>query len=134
MDTPDVIDILNELLGYEGRSPACRLLEAVVFTAKPDVQALGLVQQMAADSEQHVAWLTGLILELGGSPGPHAGDVTTADLHYHDLRQVLPRFIREYESLIGKYSSASPHLADEPQADELISRIRTRHQQHLAKL
>ena len=81
MDTSTVVDILNELLVAEHQSVARRLLESTMFVSRDTVSGARPVRQMAHQNQEHAEWLTGLILELGGEPGPRFGDPTSADLH-----------------------------------------------------
>ena len=130
MDTSTVVDILNELLVAEHQSVARRLLESTMFVSRDTVSGARPVRQMAHQNQEHAEWLTGLILELGGEPGPRFGDPTSADLHYQDIRHALPRLIDGHETLMRKYSLAAPRVDSEPQAGELVSRILARHREH----
>ena len=130
MDTSTVVDILNELLVAEHQSLAPRLLESIVFVSRDTVKGVQPVRRMADQSKEHTEWLTGMILELGGEPGPRFGDPTSADLHYQNIRHALPRLIDGHGTLIRKYSLATPKVESEPRAGELVSRILARHREH----
>ena len=134
MDTQTVVDLLNELLANEQRTPAHRLLESNVIVSRVAMDGLGPVQAMARASREHTAWLTELILELDGAPGLRFGDPTSADLHYQELHHALPRLVREHQALIRKYELASERLAGEPEAQEVVERILARHRKLLSAL
>lgn len=134
METPTVIDILNELLTTEHRSLARRLQEATVFVSRETIGEVEQIRQMADESREHAEWLTRLILELGGEPGVRLSDPTTADLHYQKVRHTLPRLISDHQTLIRKYSLAAQHVDSEPEASELLSRILARHREHADNL
>ena len=130
METSTVVDILNELLTAEHQSVARRLLESTVFIPRSAISGFESLQQMARDNREHTEWLTGLILELGGEPGPRFADLTSADLHYQDFHHALPRLTSGHEALMRKYSLAAGRVDSEPQAGELVSRILARHREH----
>lgn len=122
-----VHDILNELLVEEQCSLAIRLVESNVFVTRVATDELDTVKRMAGACKKHSEWLTDLILALGGLPGPRGTRTTSADLHFQDIRHVLPRLVDDCESLVSLYTRASRHVADEPLAAELVARIRARH-------
>jgi len=134
MSEPAVHDILNELLVEEQRCLAVRLVESTVFVNQAAMDELGNVQRMARASRKHGAWLADLILSLGGVPGLRGIKASSADLHYQDLRHVLPRLVEDCESLVRLYTRALQHVDDEPLAVELVTRIRSRHQEALDSL
>ena len=131
MDTVSTVDILNELLVNEQRRLATRLAESNVFVSRPAAENMRLVHRMAEESREHDAWLVASITELGGVPGPRVGDITTADVHYQELRRVLPRLLADHEALIRKYKLAAERLNTEPRAVEVVQRILARHQADL---
>ncbi len=134
MDSQTVIDILNELLVAEQQGLAHRLRESTVYISELAVGDAGRVRKLATQSDEHAEWLTNLILESGGSPGPRRGDVRSADLHYQELRHVLPRLARDQAELIRKYALACERVAAEPRTATLVARILARHQAHLDAL
>ncbi len=134
MDETTVLDTLNELLAGEQRAFPARLVESAVFLSPAAVGVGSVVRQMAEQSAEHAAWLTDLILDLGGVPVLRSGDVTSADLHFQELRRTLPRLISEHEALLRKYSVALGRLVEEARVREVVSRIRTRHERHLETL
>jgi len=134
MDRAQVVAILNELLTLEQRSIAPRLLEATVSVSSPSVPALVLVQRMATAFREHGAALAKLILELGGMPAPRRHLITTADLHFQDLRHALPRLIADQEAIVRSYTLATQRLSGDPRALAVVTRILQQHQQDLQSL
>ncbi len=129
-----MVDILNELLGLEQRSLAPRLTESTAFVDSASAGDLANVKRIAHASKEHSGWLANMIISLGGVPGFRFGDLSTADMHYLDLRYTLPRFIVDRESLIKKYELAARRIDDEPRVSALIQRILQRHRQELTLL
>ncbi len=132
-DTP-VIVVLNELLAAEQQNLAPRLFESTLFVSRLDVEAYDVVRAMAQACREHCAALTELILDLGGQPAPRTGDVTTADLHFLELRHLLPRLIADQQTLERKYAVAAPRVAAQPRATALVIRVLDRHQRDLQQL
>ncbi len=131
MAEPTVLDVLNELLAAEQRSLPVRMFESTVFVSPLSVEQCADVERMARISREHDAWLSELILELGGALGPRIGDVTSADLHFQELHHVVPRLVHAQETLIDLYVAAAQRVAGEPKARELLERIIARHRQAL---
>lgn len=134
MDKHQVVDILNELLAVEQHSFPLRLFESTMFVSRLAVEDLRAVENMAQSSRQHGAWLSTLILELEGVPGPRIADPASADLHFQELHHVLPRLVREQESLIQKYALAGERLGAEAKAPNCVERILVRHREALSVL
>ena len=134
MEDQATVAVLNELLALEQCNLAARLLESTVFVSRLSVENLNLVQRMAQTSAEHGAWLAEAIVALDGVPGPRHGDVHTANLHYLDLRHVLPRLATDQESLIQKYRLAAARIASQPKADTVVAKILQRHQEALDSL
>jgi len=134
MEDQATVAVLNELLALEQRNLAGRLLESTVFVSRLCVKDLNLVKRMAQASAEHGAWLAEAIIGLDGVPGPRHGDVHTADLHYLDLRHVLPRLITDHQNLIQKYTLAAARIASESKANSVASRILRHHQEELDSL
>ncbi len=130
-----IIDMLNELVALELTSAPIRLLESTVFVSRLSVSDEQTITQMADQSHENAAWLTQLVLELGGVPGLRMGDVHSGDLHFLDLRFTIPHLVEHEASLIHKYkvaiSRATSDSTSDSKASELLSRIVTRHQNHL---
>ena len=129
-----MVDILNELLAFEQRNMVPRVLESTVFISRLSVEALNVVQEMARASAENGAWLADAIRELGGAVGPRMTDTASADLHYQELRHVLPRLVADREALLHRYELAAHRVGAEPRAVEAVQRILRRHQEELARL
>ncbi len=134
MDADSVIDALNEVLSCEQRSLAPRLFESTVFISRLSVDSWRVAESMLHSSHDHQAALTGLIGELGGVPGLRPCDVTTGDLHFQELRCVLPRLIASQEKLVASCRSVVERLGPDPRAVELVNSILARHEGDLASL
>lgn len=133
MSIHETVTILNELLTLEQRNLALRLL-ATAFVDSASAGDHTNVQRIAQASKERSAWLADMIISLGGVPGLRSGDLSTADMHYLDIRFNLPRFIADREALIKKYHLATQRIHDEARVSDLIQRILQRHRQELALL
>ncbi len=134
IDTQGTVGILNELLASEQRNLVPRLLESTLFISRLSVEALDLVQQMARASEEHASRLADAIRELGGVVGPRMTNAASADLHYQELRHVLPRIIADREALVHKYTLAAPRVGTHQRVAEMVQHILRCHQEELARL
>jgi hypothetical protein len=134
MDRRAIVDILNELLAFEQRSLAVRLLESTVFVSQLCLDDLKIVRQMAQAGERHAARLVEAILARGGAAGPRMADAQSADLHFQELRRLRPRLIAEHQTLIRKYELATARVGAEAEMADLVSRILERHREELASL
>ena len=133
-DTDSVIDALNEVLSCEQRALAPRLFESTVFISRLSVDSWRVAESMVHSNHAHQAALTGLIGELGGVPGLRPCDVMTGDLHFQELRRVLPRLISSQEKLVVACRSVLERLGSQPRAVELVTSILARHQGDLESL
>lgn len=134
MENQAVINVLNELLTLEQASPAPRLLESTVFVSQLAAADSFVIKHIADASVKHCAHLASLIQDLGGTPGLRSQDLMTGDLHFQELRSALPRLIREFETLISKYKSASQHVSAHAGASALINEILNQHETSLQEL
>jgi|GEM_PF-1470291 len=134
MIDPSIIHILNELLAAERSSAAHRLIESTVFVTQVGSDEYLTVQRLAEEQTEHAAWLTSMIIDLGGSPGMRLDDLATANLHYQELHTALPNLVSHLERIIHKYQMAVPKLATEPAAAEIAGRILARHQENHRRL
>ncbi len=126
--------VLRGLLAAEQRGLALRVVESAPFVSGLSVRDAEIARRIARERWEHAAWLTQLLLDLGSPPGPRALDVRTADLHFLELRFVLPRLIADEEAVIRLYEQAASNLAGDRGAAELASRILARHRTHLELL
>lgn len=134
MDAPGVVAILNELLGREQRAIAPRLFESTVFVSRLSLAGNAWTQRVVRASLEHRGALARLIQELGGELDPRRGDLWTADLHFQELRRVLPRIERDYVGLIGAYEVAAARIGSVARASSLVGTIRESHTAELAEL
>ena len=130
MTEPMIIDVLNELLAAERSAPALRLIESIVFVSRAASEDIFVVRRMAEQSQQHAGWLTEVILQLGGSPGLRVTDMTSAGLHFQELRSAMPYLLVQSEELVRKYNAASARVSSESQAVEVVGKILARHEEN----
>ena len=130
MTEPMIIDVLNELLAAERSAPSLRLIESIVFVSRSAAADVVVVRRMAEQSQQHAGWLTEVILQLGGSPGLRVGDMTSAGLHFLELRSAMPYLLTEVEGMVRKYHAASARVSSESQALDVVGKILTRHEEN----
>lgn len=134
MDRTSLIAVLNDLLIAEQCSLAPRLFESTMFVSKLDIDLYQLVRSMAQSSRKHCAMLTEVILELGGQPVPRRVDVTTGDLHFLEVRSLIPRLLASQESLEQLYQQAGTRVGSEVRAASVVARILDRHREYLVRL
>ncbi len=134
MEKTRVVAILNETLGMEQRCLASRLLESTVFVSALSVEVEAIVRRLAGAAREHGKWLTDEITRLGGAPGPRVGDLTSGDLHFQELRRLLPRLVKDQEQIISGYALARDRIVSEPQAAQRVSRILGNHEAALEQL
>ena len=130
MTEPMIIDVLNELLAAERSAPAHRLIESTVFVSRAAAEDIFVVRRMTEQSQEHAAWLTEVILQLGGSPGLRVGDMTSAGLHFQELRSAMPYLLTQSEGLVRKYHAASARVSSESQAVDVVGKILARHEEN----
>lgn len=129
------LDVLNKLYAAEKRSLLPRLAEMGVFVQWAKAHELEQVRRMTAEHARHCEWLDDAAQSAGGSLDPACADVATANLHYCDLRLLLPRVIRNVHALIEHYGQVMKERAAlVSQAAEVVARIYNRHQVHLDQL
>lgn len=134
MMAPSVTDVLNELLVRETQSLAPRLFESAVFVSRLSVRGHRIVQRMAQANARHASSLAAMIVRLGGVPGPRAGNLLTADLHFQELRAVVPRLVANQDALVASYRGATGRVSTEPRAARLVAEILAEHERDLADL
>lgn len=134
MDSPSPVAILNELLALEERGLPVRVLESTVFVSQVSVEDSTMVRRMVDAQREHCAWLSEAITEGGGVPGPRAADASSGDLHFQDIRCLMPRLAADREAIVAKYALAADRLSTLPEVAGLISRIQDRHRGELATL
>lgn len=134
MDSSRVVPILNELLEHEQRAIVPRLFESTMFVSRLSLPASDWARRVVQAGAAHRAALARLILELGGVPGPRSGDVSTGDLHFQDLRSVLPRVEQDLATLIRVYRAAEARIGSDGKAASLVSEIRQTHESALTEI
>lgn len=134
MDSHSPVAILNELLALEERGLPVRVLESTVFVSHVSVEDSTMVSRMADTQREHCAWLSEAIVDNGGAPGPRTANATSGDMHFQDIRFLIPRLTADREAIVAKYALAVDRLSTLPEVAGLISRIQTRHQDELATL
>ena len=123
MDADRIIEVLCELHTLQGRCLASRLVESTAFVCGSAVEEMTLVRRLADDAGKHATELAARIIEFDGVPPMPSRDVTSAELHFLDLRAVLPRLLADGEALEGAYADAAQRLADEPETAGMVTRM-----------
>ncbi len=129
-----VVSVLNALLAAEQQAIAPRLFESGVFVSGASIAEVRLAERLVAQSRSNQSALAGLILELGGEPGPRCGNTMSADLHYLEVRSVLPRVITDYRRLLDKYRLAHARVSGDSASAALVSRLTAVHEHELQSL
>lgn len=130
---PAVIAVLNALIRAERAGIGPRLVEAGVFVEDRSEKVYALVDLLAQAAAEHAADLSRLVLERGRTPPAHAVDLRLADVHFQEVGHLLPRIAAEEEELLRKYDRALGLLKDDPEAADVVTRLRDRHRALLAE-
>jgi hypothetical protein len=129
------LDVLARLHAAERRSLLPRLAELNAFVEWAFAPEMDQVRRMVAEESRHESWLMDAAAACGGALFPASADVGTANLHYLDIRMLLPRVIAAVDALVQLYGQALNDSANlDPASVEVLSRIRNRHQAHLEQL
>ena len=118
----------------EQRSLCARLVESTLFVSQLAMEELAVVQRMADAAQRHAERLAQAILARGGVPGPRSQDVRSGDLHFQDLRNLLPRLAEDRRLLIKKCTLAQERIDGDVDASALIGRIAENHRLELETL
>jgi hypothetical protein len=134
MDRELTISILRELLAAEQRSLVPRLLESTMFVSRAAIENQRVIERLARSCNSACQRLTEMILSLGGSPSPRAGDLHSAGIHFQELHHILPQLIADREQLVRKYEIASTRIVAAPTVSELLRLMLDNHRQELDSL
>ena len=129
MEDENAVPILNDLLNREQCGLASRLMGSTMFVSVAGVEAHELVRRLAREAKENASLLTDLILRLGGALGPRRINARMAELHFQEVRHLLPILLTEHEALVGVYESASARLASLAGAAALVGRILSSHRE-----
>jgi len=105
-----------------------------MFVSRPAVKELTFVRSMVCAGEQNAARLAAAILDRGGSPALRINDVQSGDLHFQDIRCLLPRLVEEREALVRKYTLAAGRVGDDTEVQALLSNIAEQHREEVSSL
>ena len=128
------VEVLNALLAAEAGSLVPHLAETGLFAHPASADELAALQGMAGDSLEIQQWLSETIVSLRGTPAPRFADSSIADTHYVSVESLLPRVTEACRRLVETYRDAAGRVADSPPAAEIVSRIQSRHEEHLESL
>ncbi len=109
-------------------------MESTMFVSRLAVKELTAVRNMVRASDQNAARLAAAILDRGGAPAPRIDDVRSGDLHFQDIRCLLPRLVEEREALVRKYTLAAGRVGDDTDVQALLSKIAEQHRDELSTL
>lgn len=128
------VDLLNDLLFHELRSPVRRTAEShpfVDWASAADAQALA---DMRTEADGHVARLVQRIVEAGGAPRFAVPDPRAGGLHYLDVRYVLALLAADEQRLERLARQVLERLPADAPGIDLVADIRARHERNLAAL
>lgn len=123
MSDESVAAALNALLAAEQRAIAPRLFESTVFVSNASVTVAQLARRLASVSRSNQQALADQVISLGGVPALRRGDARSADLHYQELRAIVPRLVADYGRLVEQYRTAGPRVASDPASSALVARL-----------
>lgn len=134
-DPAHTLDVINKLYAAEKRSLLPRLAELAAFVDWADAREMEKVRRMIADETRHQIWLAEAADRCRGVLLCAPPDAGTANLHYCELRALLPLVIGNIGKLVDAYAGALQESAGlMPDAIETIARIHSRHLTHLEQL
>ncbi len=133
-DRRDVIEVLNDLLSLERSSLISHLLASTMFVSRAAAREDLAVRRMAGEIDEHQRWLVDAIVGLRGGVGPGRPDPRAAEMHYQELRHLLPEVIRNEERIVSAYERVLPKLAGSREAAATVTRILARHREHVTEL
>ena len=134
MNSLNLSKSLDNLSHAEQRSMLPRLQESTVFVSWASADEAEAVREMVAQEQEHIAWLVGMISDLGESPTPCTADVRTTSIHYLQLDAIMPRVTQNKKNLVARYEQAAAAVSSDEAASALVGRITERHQAHVARL
>jgi len=123
MSDEPVVDVLNALLAGEQQSLAPRLFESTVFVSNASVAAVQIARRLSALSRANQQALAERVIALGGTPVIRRGNVRSADLHYQELRAIVPRLLNDHERLAELYRVAGEHVSGDAESAKLVARL-----------
>jgi hypothetical protein len=134
MTDSQAAEFLNHILDLEQRSVLHALRGVQPRLSWDDASTSSAVGKMVDDVNQHVQWLTEMVLVLRSQPTPATYDIHVADLHFLSLASILPR-IQDWSSmLVNECDKAIGRLADHQDALVLLGRIRENHRAHIQSI
>ncbi|MCG3136845.1 MAG: hypothetical protein HJJLKODD_00681 [Phycisphaerae bacterium] len=134
MDGQESGSILNKLIHAEQAGMAQCLREAGCFVSWAGAAEYDLLQRMIQVSDEHIAWLTQRMDELGETPTPGHYNTRTASLHYVELQVAWSYLLVSQEQIISAYQQAMSLLTEDHACRDLLHRILQRHQQFLGEM
>ena len=134
MNSLNLSNSLDDLCHAEQRSLLPRLQESTVFVSWASADEAEAVREMVAQEQEHIAWLVGMISDLGESPTPCTADVRTTSIHYVGLDYLMPLVIASKSKLIEFYEQGGAAVSANSEASALVAKIAERHKSHLERL
>ncbi|MFO0973558.1 MAG: hypothetical protein U1A27_08990 [Phycisphaerae bacterium] len=119
----DAIEALNAALAAVCHSTLPHLATAEAFVSWLSVEEQALLGAMVRDEESQRRELAAAILELGGEPRATPPATSAAELHYLDLRYVVPRLVADKRRLAAELERVASRTADEPRAAAALGRV-----------
>jgi len=92
------------------------------------------IQRVIAEEREHQAALAECIVAEGGAPAPITSSLALADVHYLELRYLLPRIIGDKRRLVRLYEAAADHIDPSGGPGQQVCRILAAKREHLAGL
>ena len=135
MDTSQpIVDLLNALLAAELGAGTRHVLSGTAMASARSIAARSVVEAVASAQAEHSAWLTEAIFDAGGNPGLAQPSTHWGGINYRDLCEALPDLADQSRALAQRYAASLAQLGDQPAVQQLLERIRARHQQHIDQL
>jgi len=128
---PHTVDVLNRLHARHRSSLLPRLREMHNFISRASTSDVEVAARLAAEYVEHEQWLAEAIANAGGGVYPASADIRTTNLHYLELRAVMPLVERDLQELIAEFEQAQTDTRLRSDAAEVVSRITSRLRGHL---
>ena len=128
------LDLLSTLHSAERNSVLAHLVDLSPTTGPGETGTMLSVGAMVEQEAEHARWLEQAAEQAGGGLTPGRLDASRGHLHYLDLATLLPLAIENLERIVELYSRILRQGGLTPQADQVVTRIFHRHQDHLRAL
>ncbi len=134
MDQEALVAQLNDLLNLEFGGLLGRLDQLHPFVEWADAVAIPVFRRIVADEGLARRRLTEAIEAEGGVPRPPRPDLSSARVHYLDVRYLLPLLIDEQRRRVAAYEAVAGRIPSDRPSAPIVSALLAQHRAHLEQL